>query len=138
MRGARRWVISSSTPPLRRFRISTPFLSLKPPKLLSKSFSLSYYDYSLNSSHTKILIHGFFETFPVFIKFFFHRFLIVLSGLSPNWGKYKSSIFNFYHINIIIVYTMLVCLFVSNKRQNGYTDRAQILCGTSRDSREGL
>ena len=31
-----------------------------------------------------------------------------------------------------------VCLFVSNKRQNGWTDRAQIFCGTSRDSREGL
>ena len=31
-----------------------------------------------------------------------------------------------------------VCLFVSNKRQNGWTDRAQIFCGTSRDPREGL
>ena len=31
-----------------------------------------------------------------------------------------------------------VCLFVSNKRQNGWTDRAQIFCGTSRDSRKGL
>ena len=31
-----------------------------------------------------------------------------------------------------------VCLFVSNKRQNGSTDRAQILCGTSRDHRKGL
>ena len=33
---------------------------------------------------------------------------------------------------------LFVCLFVSNKRQNGWTDRAQIFCGTSRDSREGL
>ena len=33
---------------------------------------------------------------------------------------------------------MSVCLFVSNKRQNGWTDRAQIFCGTSRDPREGL
>ena len=33
---------------------------------------------------------------------------------------------------------MGVCLFVSNKRQNGWTDRAQIFCGTSRDPREGL
>ena len=33
---------------------------------------------------------------------------------------------------------MSVCLFVSNKRQNGWTDRAQIFCGTSRDTREGL
>ena len=31
-----------------------------------------------------------------------------------------------------------VCLFVSNKRQNSWTDRAQIFCGTSRDHREGL
>ena len=32
-----------------------------------------------------------------------------------------------------------VCLFVCiQKRQNGWTDRAQIFCGTSRDSREGL
>ena len=33
---------------------------------------------------------------------------------------------------------MFVCLFVSNKRQNGWTHRAQIFCGTSRDHREGL
>ena len=29
-------------------------------------------------------------------------------------------------------------MFVSNKRQNGWTDRAQIFCGKSRDPREGL
>ena len=29
-------------------------------------------------------------------------------------------------------------MFVSNKRQNGWTDRAQIFCGTSWDPREGL
>ena len=33
---------------------------------------------------------------------------------------------------------MYVCLFVSNKRQNGWTDRAQIFWGTSRDHRKGL
>ena len=33
---------------------------------------------------------------------------------------------------------LFVCLFVSNKRQNGWTDRAQILCGTFWDPREGL
>ena len=33
---------------------------------------------------------------------------------------------------------MSVCLFVSNKRQNAWTDRAQIFCGASRDFREGL
>jgi len=31
-----------------------------------------------------------------------------------------------------------VCLFVSNKRQNGWTDQAQIFCGTSSEHREGL
>ena len=39
----------------------------------------------------------------------------------------------------ISIYIYFACLFVvSNKRQNGWTDRAQILCGTSRDPREGL
>ena len=44
-----------------------------------------------------------------------------------------------------LVYTFLLnilylsgCLFVSNQRQNGWTDRAQILFGTLRDPREGL
>ena len=31
-----------------------------------------------------------------------------------------------------------VCLFVSNKRQNGWTNLAQIICVTSHDPREGL
>ena len=38
----------------------------------------------------------------------------------------------------IYKFGLSVCLFVSNKRQNGWTDRAQIFCGTSRDPREGL
>ena len=33
---------------------------------------------------------------------------------------------------------LLVCLFVSKKSQNGWTDRAKIFCGISRDPREGL
>ena len=33
---------------------------------------------------------------------------------------------------------LFVFLFVSNKRQNGWTDRAQIFSGTSRYPREGL
>ena len=33
---------------------------------------------------------------------------------------------------------LFVCLFLSNERQNGWTDRDQILYGTSRDPREGL
>ena len=38
----------------------------------------------------------------------------------------------------IFKFGLSVCLFVSNKRQNGRTDRAQIFCGTSREPREGL
>ena len=33
---------------------------------------------------------------------------------------------------------LFVCPFVSNKRQNGWSDRAQILYGTSHDPMEGL
>ena len=38
----------------------------------------------------------------------------------------------------IYKFGLSVCLFVSNKRQNGWTDRAQIFCGASIDHREGL
>ena len=43
-----------------------------------------------------------------------------------------------YIITSIYKFGLSVCLFGSNKRQNGWTDRAQIFCGTSRDFREGL
>ena len=33
---------------------------------------------------------------------------------------------------------LFFCLYLSNKSQNGWTDRAQIFCGTSRDPKEGL
>ena len=46
-------------------------------------------------------------------------------------GVIKSSIY-------IYLRCLSVCLFVSKKRQNGWTDRAQILCGISHDPREGL
>ena len=46
------------------------------------------------------------------------------------------------NVHLYIYFTCLswrlVCLFVSNKRPNGWTDRAQILCRTSHDYREGL
>ena len=43
------------------------------------------------------------------------------------------------YINLACLSVMVfVCLFVSNKRQNGWTDRAQSFCGTSRSPREGL
>ena len=38
----------------------------------------------------------------------------------------------------IYKFGLSVCLFVPNKRPNGWTDRAQIFCGTSRSPREGL
>ena len=38
---------------------------------------------------------------------------------------------------IIYFACLSVCLFVSKKRQNGWTDRAQFLCGTLRDPRKG-
>ena len=43
------------------------------------------------------------------------------------------------YINLACLFVCLgVCLFVFNKRQNGWTDRAKIFCGTSRDHREVL
>ena len=41
----------------------------------------------------------------------------------------SSIYFILYTIYICIYFTCLVSLFVSNKRQNGRTDKAQILCG---------
>ena len=49
-----------------------------------------------------------------------------------NWN---SKLILYLYINLACLF---VCLSVSNKRQNGWTDRAQIFCGTSRDHREGL
>ena len=46
--------------------------------------------------------------------------------------------FSLIKVQSIYKFCLSVCLFLSNKRQNGRTDRAQIFCGTSRDSREGL
>ena len=52
-----------------------------------------------------------------------------------NWWSFllPKSIYKF-SLSVLVS----VCLFVSNKRENGWTDRAQIFCGTSRDHREGL
>ena len=38
----------------------------------------------------------------------------------------------------IYLYICLVCLFDSNRRQNGWTDRDRILFGISHNSKEGL
>ena len=51
--------------------------------------------------------------------------------------RWKSE--NPFYLNIWInMKIFLLKLCVSNKRQNGWTDRAQILCGTLHDHREGL
>ena len=42
------------------------------------------------------------------------------------------------YLNLIMWKKTLGRQFVSNKRQNGLTDRAQILCGTSHDPGKGL
>ena len=55
--------------------------------------------------------------------------------MSINSGFSWSSI---YKLACLSVCLFFVCLFASNKRQNGWTDRAQIFCGTSTDPREGL
>ena len=41
-------------------------------------------------------------------------------------------------VRFLYKYISFTCPFVSNKRQNGLTDRAQISCGTSHDPREVL
>ena len=67
----------------------------------------------------------------VFVWRMFEFKLYCLSFLNRIWkiAKMLKSIYKF---------GLSVCLFVSNKRQNGWTDRAQIFYGTSRDHREGL
>ena len=52
------------------------------------------------------------------------------------YARYES-IYKF-GLSVCLFVWVSVCLFVSNKRQNVWTDRAQIFCGTSRDPREGL
>ena len=62
------------------------------------------------------------------------------------WRDKKKNIFVFICLYICLesIYKfglsvcLSVCPFVSNKRQNGWTDRPHIFCGTSHDPREGL
>ena len=49
----------------------------------------------------------------------------------------NKSIYKF-GLSVCLSVSLFVFLFVSNNRQNGWTDQPQIFCGTSRDSREGL
>ena len=51
-----------------------------------------------------------------------------------NWGWEVGNVLpNFDFLYLYINSTIVCFLFVSNKRQNGWTDRAQILCRTLRD-----
>ena len=73
--------------------------------------------------------------------FFLHSFTLNISyTINNGWNKTKLWRFsiNILHSLHSLSVCLFVCLFVSNKRQNGWTDRAQFFCGTSRDSREGL
>ena len=74
-----------------------------------------------------------FDIFGICIskKLFFITLLSELPGVDQVIRSYsrRKSIYKF---------GLSVCLFVSNKRQKGWTDRAQIFCGTSRDQKEGL
>ena len=47
--------------------------------------------------------------------------------------EFEASFHLYIYIYILCLY---VCLSVTDKRQNGRIDRAQILCGTSHDPRE--
>jgi len=61
---------------------------------------------------------------------------------SNYWPTVLKILFNFssgaFHTSLYIYFAWAsVCLSVSNKRKNGWTDRAQILCWISHDPREG-
>ena len=62
--------------------------------------------------------------------------LVLVLSLSPYIDLFNIDLISIYKFDLYVC--LSVCLFVSNKRQNGWTDRAQIFCVTSRDPREGL
>ena len=98
---------------------------------------------SLNHVHTVFskgktlndLIYGENLQWLMFIFSFFQNLLKPLRSPNP-W-----TIFGFTIKQFLAIYTLLFCLgvwlFLSNKHQNGWTDRAQFFCGTSRDPKEG-
>ena len=66
---------------------------------------------------------------------------LFLSDLKTTGKNSTNHLLNrIFYLYVLCVYfaCLSVCPFVSNKRQNGWTDRALIFCGTSRDPREGL
>ena len=65
-----------------------------------------------------------------------NKYLKLCNFFADYWGVFQKSIKSIYKFGLSVC--LFVCLFVSNKRQNGWTDRAQNFCGTSCDPREGL
>ena len=63
---------------------------------------------------------------------------ITLIHFAPNLLLFSLLYINLACLSVCLFECLFVCLFVSNKRQIGWTDRAQIFCGTSHDHREGL
>ena len=74
------------------------------------------------------------------------RRLIIVSSFVGNPGFILYIYIYTYRVTNIYIYTLLVflsvclffCPFVSIKPQNGWTDKAKIVCGTLHDPREGL
>ena len=64
--------------------------------------------------------------------------------LFPSYFLIKQSLCILHTNTLLSIYIYIyflglsVCLFVTNKHQNGWTNRAQILCGTSYNPKKGL
>ena len=98
-----------------------------------------------------ILLYSFFKKhlFFFFLQLFHFspnketEFFLIHISVQPDGVKlwcFKLELFDL--TEFIYQYTLFVCLsvypFVSNEHQNGWTDPAQILCGTLHDPRESL
>ena len=66
---------------------------------------------------------------------FFFQFA---SWIMQLWLNKEKSIIRYRTGLSIYLLCLYVCLLVSNKLENGWTDRAQIFWGTLRDHREGI
>ena len=89
----------------------------------------------------------FFEKFAIFFSFFYtaKRKCLLLKQKMDAECPVSLVIYILDKVDTVLQlqisickFGLSVCLFVSNKRQNGWIDRAQFFCGTSRDPREGL
>ncbi len=115
-----------------------------------RTFRLNYINYEwilLNTFFVKMKFQDYFNSFILFPNLTFRNYNSRNKSQLPKLediSQYKWLVFLSYQLRkktryYFHLYINLVCLFdVSNKRQNGWTDRAQIFCGTSHDHREGL